>query len=174
MPAKLRPLACVLAILAACTTTEETPPVEVPAPNGEQQLTLFRIGDSESQRIPVRLLNTINELRGKHELGVLRLSSKLSAAARTHSRDMAIQNRPWHFGSDGSSVLDRARTAGYEGQVLGENIAETFENDLQTLAAWLDQDNTRATLLDPEAGLVGVGWHQQENGKIWWTVVTGT
>ena len=174
MSGKLRLLAGALALVTACTVTEEPPVTEAPPENTELRLTVFRIGPSESQRIPVRLLNTINELRGAEELGVVQLSSKLSAAARTHSRDMAVQNRPWHFGSDGSSVLDRAATAGYDGRVLGENIAETYENDLQILAAWMEQDDTRATVLDPDAGQIGVGWHQQENGKIWWTLVVGT
>jgi uncharacterized protein YkwD len=49
---------------------------------------------------------------------------------------MSVQNRPWHFGSDGSSPLDRARRAGYTGTLLGELISETFESEVETLAAW--------------------------------------
>ncbi len=174
MPTKLRLLACALATLAACTATEEPPQAEIPLAEKEQRLTLFRIGPSERQRVPLRLLNTINELRERQGLDAVQFSSRLNAAARTHSRDMSVQNRPWHFGSDGSSVLDRVKIANYDGWVLGENIAETFENDLQTLAAWLEQEDTRAMLLHPEARQIGLGWHQEENGKIWWVLVVGT
>ena len=46
---------------------------------------------------------------------------------------MLRQNRPWHFGSDGSSPLERIKRAGYTGKLLGENISESFETELQTL-----------------------------------------
>ena len=37
---------------------------------------------------------------------------------------MSAQNRPWHFGSDGSSPLVRVQRAGYRGKLLGELISE--------------------------------------------------
>ena len=57
--------------------------------------------------------------------------------------------------------------------MLGENISETFETELETLAAWIEQPETRAVLLDPAATDLGIGCFQTANGKIWWTVVTG-
>jgi uncharacterized protein YkwD len=86
---------------------------------------------------------------------------------------MAVQNRPWHFGSDGSSPLDRLRRVGYPGQLIGETISETFETELQTLAAWMDEPDTRAVLLDDAANEMGFAWFQEDNGKIWWTLVLG-
>ena len=55
---------------------------------------------------------------------------------------MARQNRPWHFGSDGSSPLDRVKRAGYPGMMLGENISETYETELETLSAWMQVGDT--------------------------------
>ena len=101
------------------------------------------------------------------------LSSELNAAALTHSRDMAVQNRPWHFGSDGSSPLDRVRRAGYSGRMLGENISETYESELETLSAWMEMPDQREVLLDPRARDLGIAWFQEPNGKIWWTLITG-
>jgi uncharacterized protein YkwD len=86
---------------------------------------------------------------------------------------MSIQNRPWHFGSDGSSPLDRVARTGYSGILAGENISETYETELQTLAAWMEEDDTRRVVLDPSATDIGFAWHQESNGKIWWTMVTG-
>ncbi|MEJ2018524.1 MAG: CAP domain-containing protein, partial [Maritimibacter sp.] len=97
----------------------------------------------------------------------------LTAAAATHSRDMHVQNRPWHFGSDGSSPLDRVQRTGYQGTLLGENISESFETDLETLAAWMAEKDTRDVILDPRARNIGLSWYQESNGKIWWTLVTG-
>ncbi len=101
------------------------------------------------------------------------MSSQLNAAAKTHSQDMSAQNRPWHFGSDGSSPIDRAARVGYPGRVLGENISETFETELQTLSAWMEQPETRGVILDTRATDIGFSWFQEPSGKIWWTLVVG-
>jgi uncharacterized protein YkwD len=86
---------------------------------------------------------------------------------------MAVQNRPWHFGSDGSSPLERVRRTGYQGRMMGENISETYETELETLSAWMGSPDTRAVILDPAARDIGFAWYQEPAGKIWWTVVTG-
>ncbi len=57
---------------------------------------------------------------------------------------MVVQNRPWHFGSDGSSPIDRVQRTGYAGKLVDENISETYETELQTLAAWMNEPDTRA------------------------------
>jgi uncharacterized protein YkwD len=69
--------------------------------------------------------------------------------------------------------LDRLRRVGYSGQLRGETISETYETELQTLAAWMDKADTRAVLLDPEANQMGIAWFQESDGKIWWTLVLG-
>lgn len=84
---------------------------------------------------------------------------------------MSVQNRPWHFGSDGSSPLDRVARVGYSGELLGEAISETYENELQTLTAWMGNAGTRAVIMDPKAVNMGFSWFQEPNGKIWWTLV---
>ena len=83
-------------------------------------------------------------------------------------------NRAWHFGSDGSSPLDRVRRAGYPGQLMGEDISETYESEIETLSAWMDQPDTRAIIMDKRASQLGFDWYQEENGKIWWTLITGS
>ena len=104
----------------------------------------------------------------------MQLNAQLNAAAATHSRDMAVQNRPWHFGSDGSSPLDRVRRVGYTGTLLGENISETYQTALETLSDWMGQADTRAVILDPTATEIGFAWFQEPSGKMWWTLVSGT
>ena len=107
-----------------------------------------------------------------NEAGAAVFSS--NAAAATHSRDMSNQNRPWHFGSDGSSPIDRVRRAGYNGELVGENISETYETELETLGAWMDQPDTRRVILDRSARNMGFSWYQESNGKIWWVQVFGS
>ena len=119
------------------------------------------------------MLDSVNALRQAASAPQVQLNAQLNAAAATHSRDMSVQNRLWHFGSDGSSPLDRVARTGYPGSMLGEAISETYENELQTLTAWMEDRGTRAVILDPKATNMGFSWYQEPNGKIWWTLVMG-
>ena len=123
-------------------------------------------------KVQFRMLDSVNALRQAGGKAPLKLNAELNAAAATHSKDMALQNRPWHFGSDGSSPLDRVTRTGYTGNVLGETISESYENEVQTLTAWMEDSATRAVLMDAKAVNMGFSWHQEENGKIWWTLIT--
>ena len=105
---------------------------------------LYRIAPGATGKIEYGVVDSINALRQASGAQQVQLNAQLNAAAATHSRDMSVQNRPWHFGSDGSSPIDRVRRVGYPGTMLGENISETYETELETLAAWMEQPDTRA------------------------------
>lgn len=158
-------------LLAACVGPQRQ--VEI-GPDGLPLPQVYRIGSEETSQVQIRLLDSVNALRGAAGLVPVAYDAKLNAAAATHARDMAVQNRPWHFGSDGSSPLDRARRVGFSGLILGENISETYETELQTLGAWMEQPDTREVIMDPRARQIGFAWHQESAGKIWWTLVMGT
>ncbi|KKK92272.1 hypothetical protein LCGC14_2704590 [marine sediment metagenome] len=155
--------------LAACATPEG-PRL---GPDGRPLPQIYRISSSDTDEVQFRMLDAVNALRQSRGLGSMQFNSALNAAAATHARDMSVQNRPWHFGSDGSSPLDRVQRAGYRGMLLGENISETYETELETLAAWLEDEQTRDVILDNRARDLGFAWFQEDNGKIWWTMVTG-
>lgn len=155
--------------LAACV-----PPPPSVGPDGKPLPKVYRIKAGDTAKIQFRALDTVNALRQELGLPVLELDSKLIAAAATHSRDMSVQNRPWHFGSDGSSPLDRVQRVGYTGNLIGENISESYENESETLAAWMQDPTTRNVILDPNARKMGFSWFQEPNGKIWWTMVAGS
>ncbi|WP_432448510.1 CAP domain-containing protein [Aliiroseovarius marinus] len=134
---------------------------------------VYRISAAKASKVQYRMLDSINELRQASGAGPVKLDSKLNAAASTHARDMSVQNRPWHFGSDGSSPIDRSNRAGFRGMFIGETISETFEDELQTLSAWMDKEDTRRIILDPRATSMGFSWHQERNGKLWWVLEMG-
>jgi uncharacterized protein YkwD len=162
-------LVSALALMAACAPVSRARI----GPDGLPLPTLYRITERDAQEIPFRTLDSLNSLRVAAGRGPVVLDAQLNAAAATHSRDMAIQNRPWHFGSDGSSPLDRLRRVGYSGGLVGETISETYETELLTLAAWMENPTTRDVLLDPRATRMGISWFQEDAGKIWWTLVLG-
>nr|WP_089878719.1 CAP domain-containing protein [Citreimonas salinaria] len=140
-------------------------------PDGEPLPRAYRPGNEAT--VQYRMLDSVNALRASAGAPPLELNAQLNAAAATHARDMAVQNRPWHFGSDGSSPVDRARRVGYSGRLVGEAISETYESELETLAAWMEQENVREVILDPSARDMGFAWHQENSGKLWWVMELG-
>ncbi|MGR3377509.1 CAP domain-containing protein [Salipiger abyssi] len=157
-------------VTAACGATTTAPTL---GPDGKPLPRAYRIAPGSGAKIEYRMLDSVNALRQARGVPPLSLNAKLNAAAATHSRDMSVQNRPWHFGSDGSSPIDRVQRVGYTGRLVGENISETYETELETLAAWMEDAPTRNVILDESARDLGFAWYQEDNGKIWWTLVTG-
>lgn len=157
------------AALAACAKVPEVPR----GTDGKPLPQVYPIKAGMESTISFSFLDSLNALRSGKGVGQLTFNAQLNAASATHSRDMAVQNRPWHFGSDGSSPLVRVQRVNYTGKLLGELISETFETELETLADWMGQQDTRETLMDPRASEVGFAWFQEPNGKIWWTALVG-
>jgi uncharacterized protein YkwD len=157
-------LGAAVAALAGCGGTA------VDAPAGVQ---VYRITARDAEEIPVRVRDGVNALRAAAGVPGLRLNPQLSQAAERHARDMAFQNRAWWYGSDLSTPISRVADSGYPGQFVGEIYSETYETELDTLAAWMDRPDTRAYILDPRARDLGFGWHQERSGKLWWTLNTG-
>ena len=155
-------------LLTAC----ETPAPKIAA-DGKPLPRLYRISKAEAGRIQFRMLDSVNALRQAAGVPEVKLNALLNSAAATHSRDMSVQNRPWHFGSDGSSPIERVQRTGYPKTMLGENISETFETELETLGAWMEVPETRNVILDPQGEDLGFAWFQEPGGKIWWTLLMG-
>ena len=150
-----------LIVLTAC----ETPSVKNRPGDGTVIIQMSRIG---IDKVQFRHLDSVNAVRQARELSTLSLNASLISAAKSHASDMSAQNRPWHFGSDGSSPLDRLLSSGYSGKFIGENVSETFEDDFNTLDVWMTIPLSASIILDPNATQMGIAWHQDANGKIWW------
>ena len=155
-----------LVTLSACNS----PSVKNRPGDGTVIIRMDKIGEGV---VISRALDSINAIRQARELSNLSLDVALIRAAKAHATDMSAQNRPWHFGSDGSSPLDRLVTYGYSGQFIGENVSETFEDDFNTLDVWMNIPLSASIILDPKATKMGIAWHQDTNGKIWWVQLIG-
>ena len=121
-----------------------------------------------SIEIRLRHLDAVNAIRQERGLSDLTISPKLNASADTHARDIFVQQRAWNFGSDSSSPLERAKIAGFDGLIRGENVSESFEGEVLVLQAWLNESLSRSVIMDSTATHLGFGWYQEKNGKIWW------
>lgn len=155
--------------LAACAPTTGTKL----GPDGLPLPVAYKITQRDAAQIPVRVQTEVNNLRAAQGLAPLALNPMLTSAAQVHATDMSRQNRAWAWGSDGSSPLDRVRRAGYPGPLIGQNISETYENEVQTLQAWMNQRDTRDVIMSPLAREMGFAWQQESSSKIWWTMLVG-
>lgn len=163
----------IIAFAALFTLSACVEPGPTLGSDGKPLPRVYRISAGSTGKIQLRMQDSVNALRGASGASPLALNSHLTAAAATHSLDMSVQNRAWHFGSDASSPLDRVKRTGYPGIMRGENISETYETEVETLSAWMEKPGTRNVILDSKATHMGFSWHQDPNGKIWWTLVTG-
>ena len=132
-----------------------------------------RIENFDSVEIRKRHLDYLNAIRQERGLTNLQISNSLNSSAATHARDIFKQQRAWNFGSDGSSPQKRAEVSGFKGVVTGENVSETYEGEFLVLQVWVKNSFSRSILLNKEATHLGLGWYQQDNGKIWWVQVLG-
>ena len=118
----LRPLLAALAVLLALSACESNP-----SGGG------IRLTQADANPIRLRHLDAVNAVRAEAGLAPVQLSAELNAAAETHARDMSVQKRAWHFGSDLTSPRERAFRAGYRGEIVGENLSEGSDSDLTVL-----------------------------------------
>lgn len=118
--------------------------------------------------IQMRQLDVVNAIRMENGLQPVAMSSALTAAAFTHARDMAMQQRSWNFGSDKSTPQDRAARAGFRGTITGENVSETYQGELSIVQGWLSEPISRDVILNKQATHVGIGFFLEDTGKVWW------
>lgn len=133
----------------------------------------YQIRPGDVPEIQYRMLDSVNALRAQAGVPPLSLDARLTAAAQAHAVDMSRQRRAWPFGADGSSPYDRVARAGFGGALVAELYAQTFETELDTLAAWVDDGAWGDEILDPEATDMGFAWRQDPSGLLWWVIVLG-
>jgi uncharacterized protein YkwD len=108
------------------------------------------------------VLGEINALRGQHHLTALRLSAPLSAAARSHTREMAADGYFEHESADGSAFWKRidgfypSRHSSY--WAVGENLlwASPDIDAGGALQSWLESPPHRANMLSPKWREIGI------------------
>jgi len=162
----------IVAVLFALSGCAGTAPTRM-GPDGKPLPQVYRLSRAGSSKVQYRMLDGINALREARGLAPVELDPRLNGAAFDHSRDMASQHRAWDWGSDGSSPYDRVARAGFQGALGSELVSQTFETELDTLAAWMEDPAARDAILDPNATDIGFGFYQESSGLIWWTLLTG-
>jgi uncharacterized protein YkwD len=126
-----------------------------------------------------QVVDLTNAQRRKVGCPDLRVALELAQAARGHSEDMAIHDFLSHSSSDGSSLIDRLRAAGYYPfSSLGENVAGGFETAAQVMDGWMNSPGHRANILNCKFRDIGVSYVSivRANGDVdrYWTQDFGT
>jgi uncharacterized protein YkwD len=105
------------------------------------------------------MLQLINQRRKEAGLQEMSLDGHLSTAARDHSTYMAGgRGRCGHVGEGGSSPFERAKSAGYNGQVIGETVACSYTTAQGAVDGWWSSPPHKAILMSPNGRQIGLGW----------------
>lgn len=123
-----------------------------------------------------RALAVINAYRKQNGLRPLKLNAKLTAAAKSHSRDLAKWDRISHYGSDGSNPWDRVKRTGYSPRLAAENVGTGQVTFDEVMRGWKESEGHNKNLLladAREAGLALVNDPRTEF-KSFWTLVLGS
>jgi uncharacterized protein YkwD len=112
--------------------------------------------------LDVQILARLNAIRIGHGLRRLTLAPGLMAAARLHSRQMAVSGRFQHESPDGSAFWKRIRrfygAGGFHAWTVGENLLwwSPAATAADVASGWLDSPPHRQILLDPSWCELGV------------------
>ncbi|MBI2392195.1 MAG: CAP domain-containing protein [Deltaproteobacteria bacterium] len=95
----------------------------------------------------------------------------LQAAARKHSKDMALNNFFAHTNLAGLSPFDRMKAEGYKGTTMGENIAAGNSTAAATVQQWMNSDGHCANIMSAKYTQLGVGYWYSATSKYrhYWT-----
>ena len=115
----------------------------------------------------------INEYRKEKGLKPLKLNAELTAAAKSHSRDLAKWDRISHYGSDGSNPWDRVKRTGYPGAAGGRERRHRPDRLPGGLRGWKESPGHNKNLLLADATHMGIALVQDPKTefKSFWTLV---
>jgi uncharacterized protein YkwD len=113
-----------------------------------------------------------NRIRAEMKLPALEVSTKLTAAAEKHAKDMAAHGKMTHKGSDGSSAMKRILSKGYNYRRAGENVAVGNFSVVGLMQGWMESAHHKRNVLG-SFSQIGVACATGENGKRYWCVTFG-
>jgi uncharacterized protein YkwD len=108
----------------------------------------------------------------------LTMDATLRCSARLHSVDMFERDYFAHDNPDGLDPFQRMQEAGFEGQRMGENIAQGQTTPEEVMQAWMESDGHCANIMLAAYEVIGIGYDPgaQQRGapSNFWTQNFGT
>jgi uncharacterized protein YkwD len=124
-----------------------------------------------------QVIDLVNVERASNGLGPLAYNENLTVSAQEYARSMADGNFFAHTAPDGSTMVERAESAGYAAWTfLGENLAGGQQTPDRVVASWMKSPGHRANILSPDATEVGVGHTFKDGTRFghYWALEFGT
>lgn len=118
----------------------------------------------------------INQYRRDNGLKPLTINAELTAAAKSHSRDLAKWDRISHYGSDGSNPWDRVKRVGYKARLAAENVGTGQVTFDEVMKGWKNSPGHNKNLLLSDAQHMGLAlvYEPKTEFKSFWTLVVGS
>jgi uncharacterized protein YkwD len=132
--------------------------------------------NSFSSTSEAQLVRLTNQARASAGLRALKVDSKLTAIARSRSKDMIVRNYFSHsIPPSGYNVFHVMDTKGYCYKLAGENIGwNNYPDDVATATVqrqFMNSSGHRANILGRAWDVIGVGAYKGATGKKMWTVL---
>ena len=115
----------------------------------------------------LKVIELINIEREKAGAGTLTESELLYDAACIRACELETffsHNRP-----DGSLCFTVYAELGIKCNARAENIAAGYASSETVVEAWMKSEGHSRNILNPKYGKIGVGVHQDSNGKLYWS-----
>ncbi len=124
------------------------------------------------------LIGMINKYRQDNKHSLLKVSIKLTHAAKWLSHDNATKkpDDPDHTDSLGRDAGKRLAAFGYEAEVVKENIVVGAESAALAFQTWKDSAFHNRNMLNPELKMIGVSRICRKGAKsgCHWSVIFGS
>jgi uncharacterized protein YkwD len=122
------------------------------------------------------LVTLTNRARAQHGLKALKVDSKLTAIARSRSKDMIVRDYFSHtIKGTNYNVFHILDQKGYCYRIAGENIGyNNYPDDSATWAVqtqFMGSPDHRANILRKDWDVIGIGAYKGPNNKKMWTVI---
>ena len=172
-------------LLAACQPSTQAAPLDpavamdaaktapgasgTPADPARQSLEATCSGNQPGARGMEEAVNAVRGVEGKV---ILAENAKLMEIAQSHACDAARMGRAQVEGSNGSSVVDRARAVGYPTCGVVQ-LVSVGGDPVSVVNGWMRSGPHREQILGQNSTDIGAGVTTGPDGRQWWSVVLG-
>lgn len=116
-----------------------------------------------AEKNAVELMNADRRANG---LSDLKVSSTVTAVARSHAQDMVNRKFFSHSNPDGKTPSDRLKAAGISYSAVGENIAENISVQAAE-TSFMNSSGHRANILNSNYTTIGIGVAYDSAGNVY-------
>ncbi|WP_299839137.1 CAP domain-containing protein [uncultured Paracoccus sp.] len=118
------------------------------------------------------MVEAVNAVRAAEGKVILKPESRLDKVAQSHACDVTRIGKPTVAGSNGSSIVDRARSVNYPTCGVIQLVA-VGGSASEVISRWMGSPPHREQLLGDLSDDVGAGVTLGPDGRRWWSLVIG-